>query len=301
MFDAGLDLAVLEVGLGGRLDAVNIIDADCVVLTPVGLDHQEYLGDNREQIGREKAGVFRAGIPVVLSEPNPPDSVVDIAEALECRILLRGADFEITAERNQARLDVRGRSLQLPLPALPGAHQLDNMAAAVVAWLALEPFAVDQQETLHQGLESVVLAGRMQKVLNQPPTWIDVGHNPLAAAALGNHFAEGRPVCCVLAMLADKDAESVAEHLGPVVSHWYCAGLEGYRGQSAQALAERISGHLPGQKVLCFGTVAEAVEAALREFGDGGSVLVFGSFNTAAEAMLHLRDTARIQLGKEDV
>lgn len=303
---AALDFAVLEIGLGGRLDAVNLLDADCAVITPIGLDHQEYLGSDLMAIGREKAGIIRAGRPVICGEAHPPDSVLQTAEALGAPVKRFGREFRAElraatrtgartgpqsgADHAVVRFSAGDLAFDLPPPALPGPHQLANQATGVAAVLELLPTAVDDLPGLRRGLRSVRLPGRFERVAERPALWIDVGHNPLAArvvaAALDELLSGGRirRCRCVLAMLADKDAAGAVSELRGRVSAWYCAGTPGSRGLGGVALAERIRGTAGDAQIRVFESVAEALDAALADSQPEDGVLVFGSFLTAAAA-----------------
>ena len=292
---AGLDFAVLEIGLGGRLDAVNLVDADCAVITPIGLDHQEYLGSDLLGIGREKAGIIRPGRPVICGEKSPPVSVLEVAAALRAPVKCLDVDFDLRPAAEGLRFCSGEAMIDLPWPALPGPHQLANLATAVAAVLELDPEAARRPEALAEGLRTAWLPGRFERLAEHPAVWIDVGHNPLGAAAIRQAVAEqlsgGRIArCrCVLAMLVDKDAAGVAEALSEVVAAWYCAPTAGSRGQRAEQLAERIAGPVGATPVRLFGSVADALDAAVDDSDPDDGVLVFGSFVTAAEAGLHWR------------
>jgi len=298
--DASLDCAVMEIGLGGRLDAVNLLDADVAVITPIGLDHQEYLGNDLESIGREKAGVIRAGQWVVCGEPNPPASVLSMVAQQGARLLRLGVDFHVQASDGAVRYTASGLELRLPPPAMPGPHQLGNMATGLAAVLALLPAAAADAAALARGLRSVRLPGRLERVAGHPALWIDVGHNPLgaravAAALAGIKAAEGMQVCrCVIGMLADKDAAAAVAELKPVITHWYCASLPGSRGQAAEQLAARIATAAGAAPLQVFDSVESALQAALAEAAPEDGILVFGSFLTAAAAgkYLHRIDDA---------
>jgi dihydrofolate synthase/folylpolyglutamate synthase len=290
---ASLDYAVMEVGLGGRLDAVNLLDADCAVITPIGLDHQDYLGDDLLSIGREKAGIIRPGRPVVCGEAEPPASIIDAALAHSAPVKRLGVDFSINKENGRACFSRKGLEMDVPLPALGGPHQLNNMATAIAALLEVIPGAADDPALLLSGLRSVVLTGRFQRISRRPAVWVDVGHNPMAARAVATAVkeameAEGIKQCrCVLAMLVDKDAAAVVNELQKVVSAWYCAGLEGGRGQTGVALARHMEQAGGGREIHVFERVGPALDAALCDSGPEDSVLVFGSFLTVKEALAH--------------
>jgi dihydrofolate synthase/folylpolyglutamate synthase len=289
---AGLDFAVMEVGLGGRLDAVNLLDADCAVITPIGLDHQDYLGEGLLEIGREKAGIIRPGRPVVCGEPNPPQSVIEAAAEQSAPLKRLGRDFSISAQ-DAACFTMGDQQIMLPLPALAGRHQLGNMATALTALLQLIPDAADESDALSRGLRGVSLHGRFERISQRPAIWVDVGHNPMAARVLAVSVgeamdAEGLDQCrCVIAMLADKDAAAVAEELRSTMITWYAAGLEGDRGQTGAALAVRLAQAGGMADIREFRTVGQALDAAISDSGPDDGVLVFGSFLTAAEALRH--------------
>jgi dihydrofolate synthase/folylpolyglutamate synthase len=288
--EAGLDHAVMEIGLGGRLDAVNLLDADVAVITPIGLDHQEYLGNDIDTIGREKAGIIRPGQPVVCGQPDPPASVSAIAAGKGAHLLRLGVDFRAVVEGDSVHYSGGGLELTLPLPALPGPHQVGNMATGLAAVLARIPEAAADLSALQRGLRTVRLPGRLERIAERPALWLDVGHNPLGARAVAAALAgimakEGIGSCrCVIGMLADKDAAAAVAELKPVVSHWYCASLPGSRGQAGEQLAARIAMAVGASPVQVFDSVESALKLALAEATAEGGVLVFGSFLTVAEA-----------------
>ncbi|MEJ2383929.1 MAG: bifunctional tetrahydrofolate synthase/dihydrofolate synthase [Xanthomonadales bacterium] len=289
--DQGLDCAVMEIGLGGRLDAVNLLDGDCTVITPIGLDHQEYLGDTREAIGREKAGIIRRGRPLVIGDRDPPDSVLETARERAAPVRRIGIDFELSARGEQAVFRYGDRSVALPRPTLAGAHQFDNAATGLAAVLELEPEAIGRGAALRSGMQSVRLRGRFERVADAPAVWLDVGHNPLGAEVVARTLEQRMRVekitrvHCVLGMLADKDAGAAARALGGVVADWYCAGLGSNRGQSGAQLAEQVRAAVAPATVRACGTVAEALAAALKDAKPTDGVLVFGSFLTVDAAL----------------
>jgi dihydrofolate synthase/folylpolyglutamate synthase len=292
---ANLDFAVMEIGLGGRLDAVNILDTDCAVITNVGLDHQEYLGDNRESIGREKAGIIRRNVPLVCGESNPPCSVMTEAARLRAPVFRLGRDFysEDGPEDNCYTGDKT--EIRLPRPAMIGLHQVNNQATALTALLQLLPQAEGWVDRLVQGLVRVSVPGRLQQVSEHPRVYVDVGHNSLAAEAVLQVLGEFRDQdadfsChCVIGMLADKDVITVAQILDPLVSSWYCAGLTDERGQSGDQLATGIKSGAVGADIRSFPDVDRALDAALSaivgETTSSACILVFGSFLTAGQAI----------------
>lgn len=287
MHRAQLDVAILEVGMGGRLDTVNLVDADVAVITPVGLDHQAFLGNDRESIGREKAGILRAGQTFVSAEREPPGTVLQQARVLGCRTLRLGADYAMESDE-AGRLTFRLEGWRLPLPdlVLAGAHQQGNLAGALAAVFSLYPEHRARAGKIPEALRAVRLPGRLQQVDGGPGYLVDVGHNPMGAEAIAGALRDQPPMICVLAMLADKDAEGVARALGPCVRSFLCAGLEaGQRGQSGAALAQRVASVCEHAEVLALDTVDQAMEEATLRAHNHGPILVFGSFHTAAEAL----------------
>lgn len=282
---ARVDVQVLEVGLGGRLDAVNIVDADCALLTPIGLDHTDWLGPDRESVGREKAGILRAGRPAVCADPDPPRSVVERAAAVGAPLLRAGLDYRFAVAENGAawewRYATRGLA-ELPLPALAGEAQIGNAAgvlAAVEQLLARLPVS---GAAIRRALPAFKLRGRFERIGN---VILDVAHNLESAEVLA-HNLHAAPVPghtrLVLAMFADKPVEAVCRALAPEVDDGYVAPLPPPRGLDAAALAQAAAA--AGMNV----TVAESVEAAFRaarsHTGPGDRIVVCGSFLTVAAA-----------------
>ncbi|UYK79872.1 bifunctional tetrahydrofolate synthase/dihydrofolate synthase [Xanthomonas sacchari] len=284
---AKLDLAVLEVGLGGRLDAVNLVDADVAVITTVDIDHTDWLGTDREAIGAEKAGIARPWKPLVLGEIDPPSSVLRRAYAIGANALRAGSDFfhePIDADRWRWR-DV-GTELQLPLPQLRAPVQRANAATAIAALRALRRSL--PRNAYAEGIAAARLRGRLQPcVRDGVEVLVDVGHNPQAARELATAL-QAQPVagrtCAVFAALADKDAAGVVEALAAQVDAWHLAGLAGNRGQSAAQLRARLAGTAAAEAGGAE-SVAQALQSALAQAKPGDRVLVFGSFHTAAEAL----------------
>jgi dihydrofolate synthase / folylpolyglutamate synthase len=282
---AKLDAAVLEVGLGGRLDAVNLIDADCAVLTSVGIDHVEYLGPTREDIGREKAGIFRAGRPAVIAEPDPPPAVL----SSKAKLLLIGRDFGYSAQDGQwAYWGPSGRRGGLAYPALRGRTQLRNASAALCALDTLHGALPVAMQHVREGLATVELPGRFQVLPGRPLVILDVAHNAQAAKTLAQNLADSgfaRETIAVCGMLRDKDIGAVVRELAPRITRWHLASLPGARGASAMD----IKGHLDGE-VYLFESAAEAFAAAKAAASEDDKIVVFGSFLTVAEVMAWLNN-----------
>ena len=289
---AGLDLAVLEVGLGGRLDAVNIVDPDVAVITTVDLDHMDWLGADREDIGVEKAGIARAWKPLVLGDDEPPSSVLRRAYAIGASALRMGCDFfmDRPADGDGWQWREPGFILDLPMPDLVAPVQLRNAAVAITA-LRASPLEIPD-DAWAKGIASARVPGRLQRLECAGVEYrLDVGHNPQAAQALaewlGNQPKQGQ-VHAVYAALADKDVKGVTQALAPLIDHWHLAGLDvDGRAQDVEVLAARLD--LPGA------TRHADVAAALRHVqsvaAPGERVLVFGSFHTV-EAALHALHSA---------
>lgn len=286
---ARLDVAVLEVGLGGRLDAVNIVDADASILSSVGIDHREWLGDTREQIGREKAGVFRSGRPAVCGDLQPPRSVAEVAGSVGAHLLQLGADFQVEAAGPSWTWRSGADVLEgLPIPALPGEAQLRNAACVLTALRALASRLPVQRAAIEQGLRAVRLTGRFQRIAGPVETVLDVAHNPDSAQTLARLLTAqpcpGRTLA-VFAVLADKDLAGILAPLGGVIDAWYLGGLTGPRARRVEALGEDLGRLLPGAVHSQHPTVAEAYAAAAVHAVPGDRIVVFGSFHTVAEVL----------------
>ncbi len=294
---AQLDLVILEVGLGGRLDATNLVDPDVAVITTVDLDHQDYLGDDRESIGREKAGIARGWKPLVIGDDDPPSSVLRHAYAIGASAVRIGCDFFFDPEPGGA--DGRsgqawqwhevGYCIDLPMPQMAAPVQLRNAAVAIAALRALdgEP---PSDDALRRGIVEARISARLQRFEREGvEIVVDVGHNPQAAAAIAEWMR-----CCppkgetraVFAALGDKDVAGVVAALGDIVTHWHLAGLEhaGPRGTDARALADRLQGTVAVGGTL-HDTVGDALVAAREAALHGDRIVVFGSFHTASAAL----------------
>ncbi len=286
---SNLDLVVLEVGLGGRLDAVNIVDPDVAVITTVDIDHVDWLGNDRESIGVEKAGIARAWKPLVLGEIDSPASVLRHAYAIGANAIRAGSDFfHESLDETHWRWRDPGFEIELPNPLLAAPVQRANAATAIAALRALD--VEIPRHAFVQGVATAKLAGRLQRFdLKGIPVIVDVGHNPQAARELAA-WLRAEPVqgqtLAVFAALADKDVEGVADGLAGEVSRWFLAGLDGpgARGQSVDALAGKLSSS-PAASGSRHASVREALEAARLDAQADDRILVFGSFHTVAEAL----------------
>jgi len=283
-----VEVAVLEVGLGGRLDAVNAFDADCAVVTTVDIDHVDFLGADRETIGHEKAGIFRAGRPAVYADPAPPASLVRHAAETGAQLLRIGTDFGVTVQDKQWQYwGPRGKRNALPHPALRGVSQLGNAAAAITVLESLRERLPVTMNDIRAGLLQVDIPGRFQVLPGRPAVILDVAHNPQAARALAVSLkAMGRTgrTFAVFAMLKDKDVAGVIAALKSSVAHWFIAGLGGARGASAADLGRALAGAGVGAVTPC-GDVAAAYTQACDMATENDRILVFGSFYTVATVM----------------
>lgn len=290
---AGLDLAILEVGLGGRLDATNLVDADVAVITTVDLDHQDWLGADREAIGVEKAGIARAWKPLVLGDDDPPASVLRHAYAIGASALRIGCDFFFEpVDAGHWRWREVGYALELPRPSLPAPVQLRNAAVAIAAVRALD-LEIDEA-AIARGVAAARLPGRLQQFQRHGiDIAVDVGHNPQAARALAAWLraapAAGR-THAVYAALGDKDAATVVAAFDGLVDAWWLGGSRGAgaRGIDVEALAARLAGSVAGHGAR-LPDPAAALAAALQAASPGDRILVFGSFHAAEEALRALR------------
>jgi len=287
---AGIQVALLEVGLGGRLDAVNIIDADAALITTIAIDHVEWLGQNRNSIGREKAGIYRRGRPAICADPAPPAGLLEHADAVDALLYRVNRDYGFQRQGQQwswwcetIRLDA------LPLPALAGEHQLGNAAGALMTLFSLAGRVPVAVKAIHAGLRQVYVPARFQVVAG-PVEWIlDVAHNPQAAVALAATLAT-RPCTgrtrAVWAMLSDKDAAGVASALADRVDCWYTATLDGPRGRPGEQLLAILRETGGKGTMQHYPNVATACRQAWQEADRGDRILVFGSFHTVAQALL---------------
>ncbi|MEX0603887.1 MAG: bifunctional tetrahydrofolate synthase/dihydrofolate synthase [Marinobacter sp.] len=285
----GVEDWILEVGLGGRLDAVNVLDAELAIITSVDIDHTAWLGTDRETIGFEKAGILRFGKPAIYADVDPPSSVLQQATAQKVPLLRYGTDYTIAQGAPGLLVDLKasGRCIQVPQSPLPET----SVAAAVRAACLLQPDITDQ--IISDSLQAVRMPGRFELIHASPTVYADVGHNPHAARWLAGRLeslkAEGTKIFAVYGCLTDKDSQGVVSALRGVVDHWMPGGLSVARGVDAVGLAERLQKVLPGHGAYTVSnTVSEALDLALAQAGVKDIVIVFGSFFTVSQARKHL-------------
>jgi dihydrofolate synthase/folylpolyglutamate synthase len=292
---AGVDVAILEVGLGGRLDAVNVIDADVAIVTSIDIDHAAYLGETREEIGFEKAGIFRPGKPAICSDPLAPQSLVKHAADIGADLWLIGHDFNYQGDQQQWSYGGRTqRRNSLAYPALRGANQLLNASAALAALEALRMQLPCGAQEVRTGLALVELPGRFQVLAGRPTTVLDVAHNPHASATLAQNLgAMGfhRYTYAVFGIMDDKDIAGVLAPMAGIIDHWCLADLPSPRSASSAALAEKIAALRPGGakdadfSVTAFPDPAAAFANAVSRAEENDRIVVFGSFYTVAGVM----------------
>lgn len=289
-----LDVVILEVGLGGRLDATNIIDTDCAVITSIDIDHAEFLGDTREAIGFEKAGIMRAGRPAIVSDPVPPASVIAHGEKIGADVWLVGRDFNFSGDKQQWAWAGRGRRYHgLAYPALRGANQLINASGVLAAFAALRERLPVNAQAIRSGLARAELPGRFQIVPGQPSLVLDVAHNPHAIAALTvNLDAMGffPTTHAVFGAMADKDIGAMLARIGPVIDRWYFTDLPTPRAASGSALLEQLRALHPDRAAgldAAFADPQSALDAAAAAADPTDRIVVFGSFLTVGGVMHH--------------
>ena len=293
VFEAAVvDVAILEVGLGGRLDAVNVFDTDCAVIASIDIDHTEYLGTTREQIGGEKAGIFRSGRPALCGDPDPPQSLREQAQRLGADWHAIGRDYRYQA--HALSWDYYGEHTyrDLPLPAMYGDYQLNNAATAIAALETLQQRLPVSAMAVRQGLQSTRVPGRFQILAGLPQRILDVAHNPHGARALARSLAQ-LPVTgktyAVFAMLVDKDIAGVVTALEKIIDVWLIAGLAVPRGASVSVL-QSILAAAGAHQVIALDSVAAAWNLACEQADENDRICVFGSFYTVAAVLRSIAD-----------
>ncbi|AVS84741.1 bifunctional tetrahydrofolate synthase/dihydrofolate synthase [Paracidovorax avenae] len=303
MSQAGLDVAILEVGLGGRLDATNVVDTDCAIITSIDIDHTEFLGPDRESIGREKAGIMRRGRPAIVSDPMAPQSVLDHARSLGADLWQFGQDFNFSGDKQQWAWAGRGRRYAgLAYPALRGANQLVNASGVLAAMEALRDRLPITAQAVRTGLAMVELPGRFQIVPGQPTLVLDVAHNPHSVAALtANLDAMGffPTTHAVFGAMADKDLAPMLARIGPLVDRWYFTDLPTPRAETAAALQQKwnalqiVAGGRREVRTSLHPDPWQALQAAVAAAEPTDRIVVFGSFYTVGGVLHH--GTPRLQ------
>lgn len=296
---ANLDVAIMEIGLGGRLDAVNAFEPNCAIVTSIDLDHQEYLGDTRESIGFEKAGVYRNAVPAICGDANPPTTLIKHAEKIQANFKQIHQDFDYAVVENGWQYLQHGKLVHtLPKPALQGAYQLANAACVIAAVESLQSRLPVSRTAMADAMQRVTLAGRFQVLtktkLNAPRVIVDVAHNPHAAQALADNLKASKAqytqtntakTFAVFAMLADKDMQGVVSALKSEIDVWYVASINHSRGAQAADLAKVVLSVLPLAKIKQFDNASNAYQQACIDMGGNDKMIVFGSFFTVASVL----------------
>ena len=284
-----LDIVILEVGLGGRLDAVNIFEPSCAIVTVVDLDHMEYLGDTREKIGFEKAGIFRAHKMAICGDENPPQSLLDYAKKIGANLALINQDFSITKLAEGWQYVAGNLQIELPSLGLTGDFQANNAGSALHAVTHLQSQLPTSQASINQGLTHVSLAGRFQTISVNPHIIVDVAHNPQAAKSLA-HNLQNKPctgkTLAVFAMLNDKDINGVISAVKSQIDAWYVADIDAPRGAKAIDLQLALNEQVVISPLHVFANVTTALAAACIEANKNDRIIVFGSFYTVADALV---------------
>lgn len=294
--DAKLDVAILEVGLGGRLDATNIVDPHLAVITSIDIDHVAFLGNNREDIGREKAGIFRANIPVIIGEPDCPQSILAIAQDLNSQKFQRNVDWQYEVKDGTFYWQSQTTQFNtLPMPLIP----IPN-AGTAIATLLKTPFNVSEQ-VIRETLQEAQMTGRFQQL--QPTDFahfsgqkpkaqviIDVGHNPHAARYLAERLqaVKKAKIFAIFSCLEDKELSGIVQPLREVIDEWHCVGLDCWRGQSGQAVFDKLVNALPNATACVYENVDAIAPILFEQAEEQDIILVFGSFHTVADFVLFL-------------
>jgi len=291
---AGVDVQLLEVGLGGRLDAVNIVDPDVALITSICIDHIEWLGGTREAIGREKAGIFRADTPAITGDPEPPESLVHSAMEQHALLYCIGKDFGYKKRATGWDWYFADRQmLQLPEPGLKGEHQYRNASSVILAVTQMAGILPVTEASIKQGLENVHLAGRFQLIDGEIPVLLDVGHNPQAVRTLADYVMTvfpGRRIHAVFSMMKDKDIAGVIEIMHPVVYDWFFAPLANPRAATESVMRDIFSQSSVTNVSFGFTDFTEAFFAAKKQSQQGDLLLVFGSFFLVSECLVEFEN-----------
>jgi dihydrofolate synthase/folylpolyglutamate synthase len=288
---SGLDVQILEVGLGGRLDAVNMIDPDGALIASIAIDHRDWFGDSREAIALEKAGILRPDRPAIIGDPQPPDSLLQYAIAQAIDLSRLGVDFSY--QQNGLVWDwqgLGGRLEHLPLPALAGEHQLRNASAAIQLLRSVAQHRPVTEAAIRDGLQSVILAGRFQYLEGPVPVLLDVAHNPEAACILAGYLRErfpGRRIHAVFAVMRDKDIAGIIQPLAALVEHWYLAPVAFARAATVPELKSVFDSLCVEQVSSRFATATEAIATAKENAPPDSLLVVFGTFLLVSEFLAH--------------
>jgi dihydrofolate synthase / folylpolyglutamate synthase len=291
---ANLDIQLLEVGLGGRLDAVNIVEPDVAIISSIGIDHVAWLGETRESIGYEKAGIFRASVPAIVGDPLPPNSLMQVADEKNACFYALGKDFGYTKQQNDWQWFAgEKRICHLPEPALKGEHQYRNASAVIMATVLLADKLPVNERSIRQGLENVQLLGRFQLLEGDIPVLLDVGHNPEAVQTLVEYLTQNFPnrrIHAIFSMMRDKDIAEVLRIMNPVVYDWFFAPLANVRAATEALMRDMFSQHAIGNVSFGYTGFADAFEAAKKQMDKDDLLLVFGSFFLVSDCLAEFQN-----------
>ena len=284
-----IDIIILEVGLGGRLDAVNVFDSDCAIVTTVDLDHMDYLGHTREAIGFEKAGIYRSHKPAICGDLNPPQSLIEYCESIQAPLKLIGQHFGYELHHDSFDFLIESSFvMNLPLPKLQGTFQLNNATSALMAIKILDDKLPLNESAIQKGITSTLLPGRFEEVQTNPSLVFDVAHNPQAALSLSDnlkaHAIQGKTVA-VFSILKDKDISGVIKALIHDIDHWYIAQIEHERAADVDTISVAIKNINPVSLVKSCKNITEAYQFACKEVASNDRIIIFGSFFTVADIM----------------
>ena len=287
--EAHVDVAILEVGLGGRLDAVNVFDADCSIVTTVDLDHMDYLGHTREAIGFEKAGIYRTEKTAICGDFDPPQSLIKHAELIHADLKIIGKDFGYEAHHDSFDFLIDSTFvMNVPLPKLQGDFQLANATNALMAVKAMEDILPLTEISIQKGITLTLLPGRFQEVKKMPSLILDVAHNPQAARSLSHnlktHVVLGKTIA-VFSILKDKDIFGVINELNLDIDDWFIAEIQNERAASIETISNTIQKINPSAHIEAFKNIQEAYQFASKEVTRNDRIIVFGSFFTVADIM----------------
>lgn len=294
------DVVILEIGLGGRLDAINALESTASIVTTIGIDHEAYLGNTRDAIGWEKAHIYRQGHPAVCADKNPPVKLLEYAKALKTNLEVAGKDFSVTEEgSDRMRFRMGAHDWNLPRPALCGRNQMDNAAGVLALVVSLMDKLPVTIADIEKGLTTVRITARFEKVQSDPTVILDVGHNPHAASVLAQNIRDVKTqgkVIAVFGMLADKDMIDVVKIMSEVIDEWFITGLPGPRGASVDVLhTVMLEAGVKEDKITQCEGVEEAFNLAKRQASIIDTIIIFGSFVTVTAALPLVRTNARVQ------
>ncbi|WP_411725323.1 bifunctional tetrahydrofolate synthase/dihydrofolate synthase [Methyloglobulus sp.] len=291
---ANLDIQLLEVGLGGRLDAVNIVEPDVAIISSIGIDHVAWLGETREAIGYEKAGIFRASVPAIVGDPLPPNSLIQVASDKDACFYALGKDFGYTKQQNGWEWFSGARRInRLPAPALKGEHQYRNASAVIMATVQLADRLPVDGQSIQTGLENVQLPGRFQLIDGTVPVLLDVGHNPEAVRTLLEYLTQNFPnrrIHAIFSMMKDKDIAEVLRIMNPVVCNWFFAPLTNVRAATEALMREIFSQQAVRNVSFGYTGFVDAFAAAKKQAREGELLLVFGSFFLVSDCLAEFQN-----------